>query len=89
LAGFAVSTLVETNRVAALKSPRSWGKLIGAGSNAVGLVAGLAALANGRESEAVAIDRATRSLAVIFVGPPSRCARPPREAASVLLEALR
>jgi|Tabmets5t2r1_1033131.scaffolds.fasta_scaffold03221_3 hypothetical protein len=52
----AVSTLFETNRLAALKSLLSWGTLIGAGSNAVGLVAGLAALANGRESEAVATD---------------------------------
>jgi hypothetical protein len=55
-AGFALSTLFETNRLAALKSPRTWGNLIGAGSNAVGLAAGLAALANSRESEAVAID---------------------------------
>src|SRR5918996_4979197 len=58
IAGFAVlSALFGANHLAAaLKSPRSWGNWVGAGSNAVGLASGLAALANGREGEAVAID---------------------------------
>jgi hypothetical protein len=84
-----VFTLFETNRLAALKSPRSRGNLIGAESNTVGLAAGLATLANGRESEPVrSIEQHARGLSSSSGGAPA--ARDDRaQAASVLLEALR
>ena len=51
ITGFAVlSALFGANHLAAaLKSPRSWGNWVGAGTNAVGLAAGLTALARGSE----------------------------------------
>jgi uncharacterized membrane protein HdeD (DUF308 family) len=54
IAGFAVlSTLFGANHLAAaLHSRRSWGNWIGTGANAVGLGAGLAALANRRAAPA-------------------------------------
>jgi hypothetical protein len=58
VAGFAVlSGLFGANHLAAaLHSRRSWGNWIGAGSNAIGLGTGLAALAKARGSEVPALD---------------------------------
>ena len=58
IAGFAVlSSLFGANHLAAaLHSRRSWGNWIGAGANAIGLGAGLAALANARRSQSPALD---------------------------------
>jgi hypothetical protein len=58
IAGFAVfSSLFGANHLAAaLHSHRNWSHWIGAGANAVGLAAGLAALANARSGEASVLE---------------------------------